>query len=166
MNQTIILRSIEKELKVVGMNLQNDTWRAPIPSSPGWYFIETNTSPSALKNIGPPKGERHYNIPAKVEASLSLESFGACILPSKIPFYVVYSGEAKNLNARAKEHVSGHPKTGCLALQNYPSFHKFEWRFHFSLCSFGKNPNESKLVRIFGEQMWRAKYGWPILCGK
>jgi hypothetical protein len=33
-------------------------------------------------------------------------------------------------------------------------------------CKFGNNPKESKSLRTFGEQLWRAKCGWPILCGK
>jgi len=166
MNQTIILKSIEKGMNALEMNLSGGPWRASIPSATGWYFIETNTPPDALKNVGLPKGQRHYNIPYKVEASLSLEPFGACILPLKNPFYIVYSGEAKNLKARAREHVSGHSKTGCLALENYSSLHKYDWKFHFSLCDLGNNIEENKLIRTFGEQLWRAKYGWPILCGK
>ena len=166
MSQISLLNSIEKCLKVVEIDFQNDKWRTPIPSNPGWYFIETNTPPDVLKNVGLPKGQRHYNIPDKVNASLSLKVFGACILPSKSPFYFVYSGEAKNLKARAREHLSGHPKTGCLALVNYPLLQKYKWKFHFSLCDFDNDENENKLIRTYGEQLWRARYGWPILCGK
>jgi len=165
--ETTLLESIERRLQVLKMDFQDDSWRNPLPSGPGWYFIETNTPPERFKEVGKPKGERHYNIPEKAKkASSSLEQVGACILPSENSFYFVYSGEAKNLKARAREHVSGHDKTGCLALKNYPLLHKYEWNFHFSPCLFGNDPNESKLVRIFGEQLWRAKYGWPILCGK
>jgi hypothetical protein len=166
MNQTTLLNAIEKHLRVVEIDFQNDQWRSSVPSNPGWYFIETNTPPDVLENVGLPKGQRHYNIPEKVKASLSLESFDACILPTNNTFYFVYSGEAKNIKARALEHLSGHPKTGCLALVNYPLLKKYRWKFHFSLCDFGNNENENKLIRTFGEQMWRAKYGWPILCGK
>ena len=166
MMETNFLESIEKGLKVLKMDFQDDSWRNPLPSGPGWYFIETNTPPHKFFEVGKPKGERHYNIPEKAKASLSLEKIGACIRPSENSFYFVYSGEAKDLKARAREHVSGHDKTGCLAIRNYPLLHNYKWNFHFSLCLFGNDPNESKLVRIFGEQLWRAKYGWPILCGK
>ena len=109
------------------------------------------------------RSERTSPISSRSERTSPISS---CILPSENSFYFVYSGEAKNLKARALEYVSGHDKTGCLALKNYPLLHKYEWNFHFSPCLFGNDPNESKLIRIFGEQLWRAKYGWPILCGK
>ena len=166
MIKATVLELIENNLEILEMDLADDSWRTSVPSVPGWYFIETNTPPDIFKGVGSPKGERHYNIPEKVNASLSLKKIGACILPSENPFYFVYSGETKNLKARAREHVSGHSKTGCLALTNYPVLHKYDWRFHFTPCFFGKDPNESKLLRIFGEQIWRSKYGWPILCGK
>lgn len=161
-----LLKLIEKGLKTLTINFEDDSWRSFVPSMPGWYFIETNTPPVVLKGIGPPKGEAHYDIPKRVNFSLWPELLGLCILPSKNPFYFVYSGEAKNLKARAREHISGHPKTGCLALSNYSIFHTYKWRFHFSPCHFGENPRESKLLRLFGEQIWRSKYGWPILCGR
>ena len=55
------------------MSFQNDDWRTDIPSGPGWYFIETDTPIEDLKKVGPPIGQRHYNIPEKVNASLSLQ---------------------------------------------------------------------------------------------
>ena len=161
-----LLELIESQLQVLEMNFQDDSWRNSLPARSGWYFIETNTPPEKFTKVGIPKGENHNNIPNKARASLFLKQVGGCILPSKNPFYFVYSGEAKNLKARALEHVSGHNKTYCLALKNYPLLHKYKWRFHFSPCPFGNDPNESKLLRTFGEQLWRAKHGWPILCGK
>jgi len=164
--KTNILELIEKQMKILKMDFQNESWRDELPSCPGWYFIETNTPPEVFKAVDKPKGERHYNIPEKVKASSTLEQIGACILPSENSYYFVYSGETKSLKARAHEHVSGHDKTACLALNQYPLLQEYEWKFHFSQCFFGNDPNESKLVRIFGEQLWRAKYGEPILCGK
>lgn len=166
MFQRNILRLIEKNIKILDISLSDDSWRKIIPSKPGWYFIETNTPPDVLRKLGPPKWEHHYNIPAKVEVSLSIKSFGVCIQPKEDSYYIVYSGEAKNLKARVKEHVSGHPKTYCLALTNYPALHRYAWRIHFTPCPTVDNPNGSKLMRIIGEQIWRSKYGWPILCGK
>ena len=162
-----LLNDIEKGMKLVEINFSDNSWRDTLPSKPGWYFIETNTPPDEFLAVGPPKGERHYNIPKKAKASLYLnERFGVCILPSQNPFYFVYSGEAKDLKARARVHQSGHGKTGCLALENYPALHQYKWTFHYAICSFGQNYHESKLSRIFGEQLWRSKYGWPLLCGK
>lgn len=160
-----LLNEIERR-ECVEISFSDGSWRGLLPSVPGWYFIETNTPPDEFLAVGPPKGERHYNIPKKAKASLYLEQFAACMLPSQNPFYFVYSGEAKDLKARAREHQSGHGKTGCLALENYPALHQYKWRFHHAICSFGQNHHKSKLLRIFGEQLWRSKHGWPLLCGK
>ncbi len=161
-----ILHLIEENLTPVEMSFQNNDWRADIPSKPGWYFIESDTPFKVLENVGPPLGERHYNIPEKVKASLTLFEFGACIEPTDNPFYFVYSGEAKNLKARAREHMSGHPKTACLALENYPRLRSHTWKFHYVECPPPFDLDESKILRTYGEQVWRTKYGWPILCGK
>lgn len=161
-----ILQIIETGLTSVEMDFEADGWRAIIPYSPGWYFIETDTPPEVFETVRPPTGQRHYNIPKKASESLTLRKYDACILPTNNPFYFIYSGEAKILKARAREHMSGHPNTGCLALINYEALHQYNWIFHFALCPVYQDPNESKLIRTLGEQLWRAKYGWPILCGK
>jgi len=161
-----ILNIIEKNIECVEMSFETDGWRSSIPSKPGWYFIETNTPLDILLDLGPPLGKRHYNIPQKVKESLTLKKYNACILPSNNSLYVVYSGEAKNLKSRAREHVAGHSETGCLALINYKSLHSFKWKFLFVLCPLHKDPNETKGLRTLGEQAWRAKYGWPVFCGK
>jgi hypothetical protein len=166
MKTEAILEIIKADLKSVEMSFESDNWRQDIPSSPGWYFIETNTPLEVFKNVGLPKGQRHYDIPKKVSQSLALNEYEVCILPSDNLFYFVYSGEAKNLKARAREHMSGHPKTGCLALSNYSLLKAYIWKFYYALCPNFKDRNESKLLRTLGEQAWRSKYGWPILCGK
>lgn len=165
---TTLLEEIEKGLKCLKMDFQNDTWREDLPSDPGWYFIKTNTPPEIFRDVDKPTGKKHYNIPEKVEASLYLDEISAyCIRqPPKKSFYFVYSGEAQNLKARAREHLSGPNGCGCLALKNYPELHKYKWEFHYSLCNSANDPKENKLLRIFGEQLWRSKHGWPILCGK
>ena len=55
-----------------------------------------------------------------------------------------------------------------LFIYNYEALHRYVWKFHFALCPIleDEDPNASKLVRTIGEQAWRSKYGWPILCGK
>ena len=162
-----ILQIVEKGRKIVEMNFQKADWHSSVPSKPGWYFIETDTPPEVFKGVRtPPPDHRHYNIPEKVKTSLSLSDFGACILPTDNPFYFVYSGEAKNLKARAREHMSGHHKTGCLALKKYPQLRSHTWKFHYVECPPPFDSDESKILRTYGEQVWRAKYGWPILCGK
>ena len=154
------------QVRTMDFRDEYDSWRKEVPPVRGWYFLETNTPPEIFMKVDKPEGKRHYNIPQKVSASFSLKKLGACILPSESSFYFVYSGETQNLKSRAREHVSGHSETGCLALNNYPLLHNYEWRFHFSPCPSTDDPNETKLVRIYGEQLWRSKYGWPILCGK
>ncbi len=166
MKAEAILEIIETGMESVEVNFETDDWRAVVPSSPGWYFIETDTPLDIFLGVGSPSGQRHYDIPKKVKESLTLKKYDACILPSGNTFYFVYSGEAKNLKSRAREHISGHPKTGCLALINYKSLHFYNWNFHFALCPIHNDPNKSKMLRTFGEQTWRAKYGWPVLCGK
>lgn len=166
MKSNNILQILEKDCKNVEMQFQKADWHSSIPSKPGWYFIETDTPPKVFHDISPPIGQRHYNIPEKVQTSLALSKYRACILPADNAFYFVYSGEAKNLKARAREHMSGHRKTGGLALINYPQLHNYSWKFHYVLCPNLDDLNENKILRTFGEQIWRAKHGWPILCGK
>lgn len=119
-----------------------------------------------FQKTGPPTGKRLINIPEKAKKSLELKDLELCILPSKGEKYFVYSGEAKNIKSRVQAHVAGYSGTGCLALAKYPDFNKYKWWFHYAVCDFGDKPNDSKLLRTVGEQLWRAKYGWPILCGK
>jgi len=166
MNQAI-LKLLEREPERREITFHSDAWREGIPSKPGWYFVETDMPPEKFKDVrGPGKNSAHYNIPERVKESLALEQFNACIPPGRRFFYIVYSGETANLRARAREHVSGHPKTACLALESYPFLCKYKWFFCFLLCEVGENSKESKLLRTVGEQLWRAKNGWPILCKK
>ena len=66
MIKTTILKLIDNDLKTIEMNLVDDSWRTFVPSDPGWYFIERNTPPDIFKDVVPPQGERHYNIPQKL----------------------------------------------------------------------------------------------------
>ncbi|MBW1892659.1 MAG: hypothetical protein JRI91_03040 [Deltaproteobacteria bacterium] len=161
-----ILKLLETNKVVLDVSFKDDNWRVAVPSKPGWYFFETNTPPQAFQKVGLPKGKAHYNLPKKVRESLSLQLYDGCILPKGRSLYVVYSGEARNLKSRAREHMAGHPKTACLALCNYPLLQKYIWRFHYVVCPAFEKPKASKLLRTFGEQVWRAVYAWPILCGK
>lgn len=161
------LHQIEKNIRIVNLNLSDASCCKLLPTKPGWYFIVTNTPPELFKELGTPSGINHYNLSEKALASSSLESHSLCIMPSrKNALYCVYSGETISLRARAREHIAGHPKTYCLALSNYSALRKYIWKFHYSICPYVQNPNETKLLRIFGEQIWRSKNGWPILCGK
>ncbi|MDW7773159.1 MAG: hypothetical protein SCH71_09755 [Desulfobulbaceae bacterium] len=166
MISTTLLEAIENEMSSLEVDFHDDDWIQTIPSLPGWYFFETDTPPEEFCELGPPVGINHNNLPKKVDESSSLRREGILILPAEYELYFVYSGETANLKARIKEHIWGHEKTYCLALSNYLILHDYSWVVHWATCSFGEKPNDSKLWRIFGEQAWRAKNGWPILCGR
>ncbi len=165
-SQIDLLRMIENSMKSVEMSLTDDSWLVSIPSNSGWYFIETDTPLRVFEQVDPPEGKYNYNLPKKIRASALLQELGICILPLENPFYIAYSGEARHLRNRAKEHVFGHPTTYCLALSNYSVLNHYNWRFHFAICQYGSNRKDSKVLRNYGEQLWRAKHGWPILCQK
>ena len=143
---------------------QDDSWRDSVPAKPGWYYIETDMLPEELRGVGSPKGVCHCSIPERVRDSFVLKEFQGCILPGRSPFYIVYFGEVVNLKARSREHVSGHAKTGCLAFAQYPAVRAYKWFFCFLVAPVNGDPRACKLIRTFGEQSWRAKHGWPILC--
>ena len=97
-------------------------------------------------------------------------------------YWIVYNGEVgptTGLRERAKQHARCQQATACLNLANYPTLHKFRWVFRFATLSKwvgnmiakGKlSPNanlsnvEKKRIQTAGEQGWRGRNGWPILC--
>lgn len=162
----MLLSTIVDSTQELNISLGDDSWLQTLSTGPGWYFIETNTPIEVLAKLPPPASNYHYNIPQKTAASLAMEKLGGMIFPENQSGYIVYSGEAKNLKARAREHVRGHNKTYCLCLEQYPILRQYKWIFHYSELKTALPPNKSKLLRIIGEQLWRAKYGWPVLCGR
>jgi hypothetical protein len=42
MKTKAILNFIEDSLQMVEVDFEDASWRADLPSGPGWYFIETN----------------------------------------------------------------------------------------------------------------------------
>lgn len=79
----------------------------------------------------------------------------------------VYSGLASKLRDRAKEHSFPDPGTGCLALSRYPDLFQYEWAFHFiTLDRFMNSCACPDMILHLGEQLWREKNGWPILCAE
>ncbi len=167
MNEPIerIICRIESNFKSVPMDLTYDSWKQSIPAEPGWYLIETNTPIEELKSVGPPQYPAHINIPKAIDNVSALISVGAAIKQSGNNHYVVYNGEAQNLKSRAREHVRGHRKTFCLGLANYPALREYGWRFcYVPVSSCEDVGSDDKSLRLFFEQVWRATYGWPILC--
>jgi hypothetical protein len=169
MNKVIegILNEIDRDIRCVLIDFENETWREAIPSESGWYFIKTTTPIEVLRCVKPPSEEHkaHINIPETIYRTLRLQ--GIAITQREKSEYVVYNGEALNLKARAREHEHGHAKTYCLGLSNYTVLRNYKWCFCYIAaqdCELISNDN--KLLRVVVEQAWRAKNGWPILCRK
>ena len=164
-----IVNEIDRKLKCLQMNFEDDSWRKSIPSEAGWYLIKTNTPIVKLEGVGPPKPENkaHINIPQTISNTSMLRDSGVAIMQSDNSDYVVYNGETKNLKARAREHVRGHSKTYCLGLSDYETLRCYKWTLSYvAVSDYKAVPNDNKLLRLAVEQAWRAKHGWPVLCKK
>ena len=160
-----ILNKIDQKLECLHMDFDDESWRSSIPSEPGWYMIRTNTPVEVLRSVGPPPAGygAHINIPQTIGKMAVLG--GLAITQAEGKAYVVYSGEAKDLKARAREHVRANGKTACLGLCKYPTLHSYEWSFCYVAASSCKTfPGGDKQLRLAVEQAWRAQNGWPILC--
>lgn len=160
-----------KDAACVQMNLNNRGWWRDIPAEGGWYWIKSNASLRALQGLDePPNNEavRIYNIPQRLEHNEFLIGQGLAILPRRRgQLHVVYSGEARNLRARAREHTHGNDQTGCLQLSRYAALRRFNWHFCYVPCRvIFPRCRDDKALRVFGEQLWRCLNGWPVLCKK
>lgn len=157
-------------------NIQFDrkAWHieAGIPNESGWYFIRTNTPLNVLqqqelwaasyrmKKSNKDAPVRNYNIAER-----------ACRHNADLASYwnitEVYSGMASNLQARAREHTFPNPGTAGLALSKYSSLHEYVWLFgYITLNRFATRVSCPEMLLLLGEQMWRAKNGWPLLCAE
>lgn len=155
------------EFKYLKIDFENRSCTKSIPSNKsGWYLIKTDMPVSDLAHVGPPRGTHHIDIPETIRTAQVLRSSGIVITQTtKGQDYVVYNGEAKDLRARAREHICGHSKTFCLGLSDYKILHNYNWTFCYVAVSDCETiQEESKLIRLAVEQAWRAVHGWPILC--
>ena len=77
----------------------------------------------------------------------------------------IYSGMAKNLLNRAREHTFAHKGTAGLALTNYNELKQYKWTFNYkeNTLPFSSNKHRNIILKL-GEQIWRSNNGWPILC--
>jgi hypothetical protein len=170
------LRSIiETDFLEKTIDLSNNQWHLNIPSEAGWYYIETDTPLEVFLQLDSPPSEymnddgevkkcKNYDIPLRTEKLVTgLETGGVIIERDGIR--PVYSGMAKNLLNRAREHTFGHKGTAGLALANYQKLRCYNWTFRYKvnklLLSSEKHQN---IILKLGEQIWRANNGWPILC--
>ena len=143
-------------------------WRGDVPSRPGWYLFQTDTPIDVLRKLPHTKEQkRAYKLGDRVARCEYLLRQGLLITPTpKSPMYIVYSGEAKNLKSRAREHSSANG-TASLQLSLYPKLKKYQWKFfHLECDSVYEDGNGDKALRTLGEQTWRANNGWPVLCAQ
>ncbi len=166
---------INSQYSVVSIDLTNPEWHREIPSRCGWYFIETGTPLNILCNLPSPpfeytneKGEvkkcKNYNISVRVQAFASTLDEESIVI-SGAGLRPVYSGMAKNLLNRAREHTFFHQGTVGLALTNYRELTVYAWNFHYAENSLPTASAAHRDITLkLGEQFWRALHGWPLLC--
>jgi hypothetical protein len=158
----------------VQIDLCDKKWhtKAQIPAEPGWYFIRSSAPLSVLyeqelwsttyvtKRKHETNSVRNYNIGERARRYTT-------DLLSYWNITEVYSGMASDLLARACEHTFTDPGTGGLALSRYPALHEFEWSFgYLTVRRFLPNASCDDMILRLGEQIWRSKHGWPILCAE
>jgi len=158
----------------VQIDFSNKSWHtaAKIPSEAGWYFIRTDAPVEALreqtlwattyikKKNSETANVNNFNIAERARRfSTDLSSYWNTS--------EVYSGMAANLQARAREHTFADPGTGGLALSRYPQLNQYEWLFgYFTLKRMCPNCSCKDMLLRLGEQLWRSKHRWPLLCAE
>lgn len=158
----------------VQIDFRNDQWHLDggIPSKPGWYYISTNAPVSllqqqALWSSTYPRVTDQKIVKVKnydLQKRANRYSIG---LSKYFNTRGVYSGLASNLLSRAREHTFADPGTAGLALAKYAPLHEHEWIFHFvTLGRFMADCQCKEVLLRLGEQSWRAKHGWPVLCAE
>ena len=157
----------------VMIDFTNAHWAvaAGIPTVPGWYFLSTDAPLEAFLEC-PLWRESYRRVRDGAEVPVKNYDISkrAARYEAERPLYwnleQVYSGLASSLRARAREHTFADPGTAGLALAQYPQLRKFTWTFHYlELRDFPiANEVSDSLILKLGEQAWRTKFGWPILC--
>lgn len=158
----------------VQIDLCDKDWhtKAEIPSESGWYFIRTNSPIQVLckqelwsetyvtKRKGEIRRVSNYNLAQRARRfSTDLASFWNTT--------EVYSGMASDLLARAREHTFPDPGTAGMALSRYPQLQAYEWVFgYITLKRFRANSSCNDMLLHLGEQLWRSKHKWPVLCAE
>ena len=144
-----------------------ENWRGVIPSRPGWYEIRTNAPLNVLKQVEPPpQDHKHYKFRERIEYNEQLPIPELLISQEGDGIWTVYNGYAANLKSRAREHQRGDKGTGCLAIQRQKGVNltQYDWFFEFFLLE-DLGVKDHRILRRLMEQAWRARYGWPVLCG-
>lgn len=154
------------------MDLRNPQWHlhGGIPNERGWYYISTNAPVSLLRQQSLWSTQYSRSTDKKVVRvrNYDLQDRARNYSDALSPFFNtkgVYSGIASNLLSRAREHTFADPGTGALALARYRALHDYEWIFHYvTLGRFMVDCECPRILLRLGEQQWRAKHGWPVLC--
>ncbi|GAD62535.1 hypothetical protein [Aquipseudomonas alcaligenes] len=158
----------------VQIDLRNDQWHrlGGVPNTPGWYYISTNAPISLLQQqaIWSPTYSRAKDHKITKVRNYDLQHRASRYSDSLSPYFntkYVYSGLASNLQARARDHTFADPGTAGLALSKYPALYNYEWIFNFFTLSrfMADCPCKETVLRL-GEQVWRSKHGWPVLCAE
>ena len=83
----------------------------------------------------------------------------------------VYSGMASNLRARAEQHTLPDPGTDGSALSRYPELVDYSWLFGLvrldhlqDVIGMHLSSGSADMLLRLGEQVWRARHDWPLLC--
>lgn len=157
----------------VVVDFGNSNWakNSEIPNAPGWYFLSTD---APIDNFLVSSLWKKTYLRARDGVEVMVKNYDiskrAARYEVEKPLYWnlkwVYSGFASSLRSRAREHIFADPGTAALALARYPHLHKFSWTFHYvELRNFLLADKVSNSVILnLGEQVWRTKFGWPILC--
>jgi len=157
------------------IDLKNEQWHHGVPNKSGWYFVETDAPLSVLTALPSPPSEytnedgelkkcRNYDIPARAKALASALGEESIVISRK-GLRPVYSGMAKNILNRAREHTFAHQGTAELALANYQALFAYEWNFHYIENTLPSASLAHRDITLkLGEQVWRAIHGWPLLC--
>jgi len=168
-----LLNYLDGPYTEVAVNFDNRDWAtdAEIPTTAGWYFLSTTAPIEALLNCplwqdtytrerdNKEAQVRNYDISERAER-----------YEENAPLYwnlqKVYSGLTSSLRSRAREHTFANPGTASLALSRYPALHNHSWKFNYLELQHFPHVNEvsDSIILKLGEQAWRVKFGWPILC--
>lgn len=158
----------------VQIDLRNSRWHRDggIPNQPGWYYISTDTPIELLQrqHLWSTTYQRARDHKTAKVRNYDIQRRAGRFTNNLAPYFNtrgVYSGLASKLLARAKEHTFADPGTAGLALAKYPELFDFEWIFHFvTLHRFMADCQCNEVLLHLGEQVWRSKHGWPVLCAE
>jgi hypothetical protein len=170
----LLLDHLDSHASCVSIDLSDPLWysRWDIPNTPGWYFIRTDAPVEVLcrqnrwidtyvtKRKGETRPTKNYDIAARAfRYTDDLKEYWNTT--------EVYSGMASTLRARAGEHTLPDPGTAGLALGRYPELAYYNWTFGFiRLDRFGTPAAGQDMLLRLGEQAWRVRNGWPLLCSE